>query len=193
MASCTSHGVKSERRNSVELADILRRYLPGYLTTHDISLWQQKILYDIQICRTAACGAHLEICDYCSYEQPAYDSCHNRHCPKCQGIARRRWVSARLEELLPVPYYHVVFTLPHRLNDIVLYNKQLLYNMFYRAAAYTCEKWRVTHHSGTDSASNFAWSGHESSYLEAKIAASAGFGANSKVMRIEFSCRSCYC
>lgn len=141
MASCTSHTVKSERqRSGVELADILRRYLPGYLKRHNISLWQQKILYDIQICRTAACGAHLEVCDHCAYEQPAYDSCHNRHCPKCQGIARRRWVSARLEELLPVPYYHVVFTLPHRLNDIVLYNKQLLYNMFYRAAAYTLLK-----------------------------------------------------
>ena len=141
MASCTSHTVKSGRQKSgFELADILHRYLPGYLKTHNISLWQRKILYDIQICRTAACGAHLEVCDHCSFEQPAYDSCHNRHCPKCQGIARRRWVSARLEELLPAPYYHVVFTLPHRLNDIVLYNKRLLYNLFYSAAAYTLLK-----------------------------------------------------
>ena len=141
MASCTSHTAKLGRQKTrFELADILRRYLPGYLKTHNISLWQRKILYDIQICRTAACGAHLEVCDHCSYEQPAYDSCHNRHCPKCQGIARRRWVSARLEELLPVPYYHVVFTLPHRLNDIALYNKRLLYNLFYYAAAYTLLK-----------------------------------------------------
>ena len=141
MTSYTSHSVKSGRQKTgFELADILRRYLPGYLKTHNISLWQRKTLYDIQICRTAACGAHLEVCDHCSYEQPAYDSCHNRHCPKCQGIARRRWVSARLEELLPVPYYHVVFTLPHRLNDIALYNKHLLYNLFYSAAAYTLLK-----------------------------------------------------
>ena len=141
MTSCTTHSVKSGRQKTgFELADILRRYLPGYLKTHNISLWQRKILYDIQICRTAACGAHLEVCDHCSYEQPAYDSCHSRHCPKCQGIARRRWVSARLEELLPVPYYHVVFTLPHRLNDIALYNKHLLYNLFYSAAAYTLLK-----------------------------------------------------
>ena len=141
MTSCTTHTVKSGRQKTgFELADILRRYLPGYLKTHNISLWQRKILYDIQICRTAACGAHLEVCDHCSYEQPAYDSCHNRHCPKCQGITRRRWVSARLEELLPVPYYHVVFTLPHRLNDIALYNKRLLYNLFYYAAAYTLLK-----------------------------------------------------
>ncbi len=141
MTSCTSHSVKSGRQKTgFELADILRRYLPGYLKTHNISLWQRKILYDIQICRTAACGAHLEVCDHCSYQQPAYDSCHNRHCPKCQGISRRRWVSARLEELLPVPYYHVVFTLPHRLNDIALYNKHLLYNLFYSAAAYTLLK-----------------------------------------------------
>ncbi len=141
MMSCTPHTVKTERhRTGFELAEILRRYLPGYLKTHNISLWQRKILYDIQICRTAACGAHLEVCDHCAFEQPAYDSCHNRHCPKCQGISRRRWVSARLEELLPVPYYHVVFTLPHRLNDIALYNKHLLYNLFYSAAAYTLLK-----------------------------------------------------
>lgn len=141
MAGCANRSVKSERQEvRHELADILRRYLPNYLKTHNISLWQHKILYDIQICRTAACGAHLEVCDHCSYEQPAYDSCHNRHCPKCQGITRRRWVSARLEELLPVPYYHVVFTLPRRLNDIVLYNKRLLYNLFYSSAAYTLLK-----------------------------------------------------
>jgi hypothetical protein len=103
-------------------------------------MWQRKILYDIQICRTAACGGHVEACDHCDYRQPAYNSCHNRHCPKCQGITRRRWVTARLQEILPVPYYHVVFTLPHRLNNLALYNKRLVYNLFYRAAAYTLLK-----------------------------------------------------
>jgi len=130
----------SGSRTRFELADILRDYLPDYLKSHRISLWQLKILTDIQVCRTAACGAHVEECDHCHYQQPAYDSCHNRHCPKCLGMARRKWVAARLKEILPVPYYHVVFTLPHRLNHLALYNKRLLYHVFYRAAAYTLLK-----------------------------------------------------
>jgi hypothetical protein len=141
MASCLSHKYNPVgKRPRIELADILKRYLATYLAKHRISLWQHKILYDIQICRTAACGGHLETCDHCDYQRPAYNSCHNRHCPKCQGIARRKWVSARLKELLPVPYYHVVFTMPHRLNTIALYNKQVIYNTFYQAAAYTLLK-----------------------------------------------------
>jgi len=138
MSSCSIHINRAVgKRQKYELADILKRYLPLYLKKRRISLWQKKILYDIQICRTAACGGHIEVCDHCHYQQPAYNSCHNRHCPKCQGIARRKWVAARLQELLPVPYYHVVFTLPHRLNDLALYNKRLIYNLFYHAAAYT--------------------------------------------------------
>ena len=141
MSSCLAHTRKAVgNRPKYELADILRRYLPTYLKKHRISLWQHKILYYIQICRTAACGGHIEACDHCDYQQPAYNSCHNRHCPKCLGIARRRWVADRLKELLPVPYYHVVFTLPHRLNNLALYNKRLIYNLFYQAAAYTLLK-----------------------------------------------------
>lgn len=128
------------QRPRMELADILKRYLPDYMKSHKLSLWQRKVLFDIQVCRTAACGGHIEACDHCNYRQPAYNSCHNRHCPKCQGIARRRWVSARLNEILPVPYFHVVFTLPHRMNRLALYNKQLIYQLFYRAAAYTLLK-----------------------------------------------------
>lgn len=128
------------QRPELELADILKRYLPEYRKSHGISFWQEKALYAIQVCRTSICGGHIEICDKCSYEHPVYNSCHNRHCPKCQGISRRRWVAARLGELLPVPYYHVVFTLPHRLNNLALYNKRLVYDLFYRAAAYTLVK-----------------------------------------------------
>lgn len=124
-------------RPTYELAQILRQYLPQYLRSHRISPWQRKILHQIQVCRTAYLGGHLEVCDHCAYEEPAYNSCHNRHCPKCLGIARARWVSARMEELLPVPYYHLVFTLPHRLNTLALYNKTLLYNLFYEAVSYT--------------------------------------------------------
>ena len=130
----------AKQRPTFELADILRRYLPAYLKTHRISLWQEKILYAIQVCRTMACGGHLEECDTCDYTEPAYNSCGNRHCPKCQGIKRRKWIAGRLQELLPLPYYHIVFTLPHRLNDLALYNKQLIYNLFYQACAYTLLK-----------------------------------------------------
>jgi hypothetical protein len=141
MSLCIIHSSKATcKRPKLELADIFKRYLADYLKKHRISLWQKKVLYDIQVCRTAMCGGHIEVCDHCDYEQPAYNSCHNRHCPKCQGIARRRWVAARLQELLPVPYYHVVFTLPHRLNNIALYNKRLVYDMFYKSAAYTLLK-----------------------------------------------------
>lgn len=128
------------QRPKMELAGILKRYLPEYLKGHNLSPWQRKVLFDIQVCRTAACGAHIEACDRCDYRQPAYNSCHNRHCPKCQGIAKRRWVNARLKEILPVPYYHVVFTLPHRLNNLALYNKHLIYQLFYHAASYTLLK-----------------------------------------------------
>ncbi len=141
MSQCLVHNRDAvSNRPKYEIADIFKRYLPTYLKTHRISLWQKKILYHIQICRTSACGGHVEVCDHCEYRQPAYNSCHDRHCPKCMGILRRRWIASRLKELLPVPYYHVVFTLPHRLNDLALYNKQIVYNLFYRAAAYTLLK-----------------------------------------------------
>ncbi len=128
------------KRPKYELSDILKRYLDSYLASHRLSMWQRKVLYYLQICRTSSCGGHVEYCDNCKYKQPTYNSCHNRHCPKCQGISRRRWVAARLKELLPVPHYHVVFTLPHSLNDIALYNKYLIYNLFYHSAAYTLQR-----------------------------------------------------
>ncbi|HDP99248.1 MAG TPA: hypothetical protein ENN22_08715 [bacterium] len=125
MSICLEHTSRSVgNRPKYELADILKRYLPLFRKRHRLSKWQEKILYDIQICRTVSCGGHIEICTHCEYRQPAYNSCHNRHCPKCQGIARRKWVASKLKELLPVPYYHIVFTLPHRLNDLALYNKK---------------------------------------------------------------------
>lgn len=130
----------TNKRPTNELADILNRYLSDYEKHHDIPLRHRNILRDIQICRTADCGGHIELCDHCDFERPIYNSCHNRHCPKCQGIARRRWVNDRLSELLPVPYYHVVFTLPHRLNTLALYNKRLIYDLFYQAAVYTLRK-----------------------------------------------------
>jgi hypothetical protein len=91
----------------------------------------------IEHCRTAALGAHLERCDECGFERPAYNSCRNRHCPKCQGGAQARWLADRQQELLPVPYFHVVFTLPHDLNRIVLGHRRLLLTFLFRAVAAT--------------------------------------------------------
>lgn len=142
MLSSSTHCTESRstHRPAYELADILRRYLPDYLKTHRITYWQHKVLYDIQVCRTAILGGHVEECDHCSYQQPTYDSCHNRNCPKCFSIAMRQWVAKRLQELLPVPYFHLVFTMPHSLNTLALYNKKLIYKLFYQAASYTLLK-----------------------------------------------------
>ena len=94
-------------------------------------------MFDIEHCRSSYFGYHIDICDFCDYFDQSHNSCRNRHCPKCQGIARRIWVNARLEDLLPIPYYHVVFTLPHLLNPLVGYNRELIYNILFDCAAET--------------------------------------------------------
>ena len=98
---------------------------------------QHQVMFDIEHCRTSYFGYHVDICDACDYFDQSHNSCRNRHCPKCQGIARRIWVNARLENLLPIPYYHVVFTLPHLLNPLVGYNRELIYNILFDCAAET--------------------------------------------------------
>ena len=92
---------------------------------------------DIGLCRTAALGSHIERCDRCSYETIAYDSCRNRHCPKCQSTARDRWLMKQASSLLPVPYAHVVFTVPEQLAPLALRNQRLFYNLLFRAASET--------------------------------------------------------
>ena len=91
----------------------------------------------IELCRTAALGGHLEQCDCCGHQRPAYHSCRDRHCPKCQSLARAQWLQDRQAELLPVPYFHVVFTLPEEIAAIAYQNKELLYNILFRATAET--------------------------------------------------------
>ena len=98
---------------------------------------QRKVLRDIGRCRTAALGTHLERCDRCNYETVAYDSCRNRHCPKCQSSARDRWPAKQASSLLPVPYVHVVFTVPEQLAPLALRNQRLFYNLLFRAASET--------------------------------------------------------
>ena len=122
-----------------EVADIFRRYGEAYRQQHDgsLSTAQRRVMTAIEVCRTAALGGHLERCDACGYERPAYDSCRNRHCPKCQTAARERWIAARRRELLPTRYLHVVFTLPRHLAPLVLHNKKVLYDLLFRTSAET--------------------------------------------------------
>jgi hypothetical protein len=119
------------------LADVLHAHQEEFLQRWGpaLSNQQRKVLRDIGLCRTAALGTHLERCDRCSYETVAYDSCRNRHCPKCQSSARDRWLLKQAVGLLPVPYAHVVFTVPEQLAPLALRNQRIFYSMLFRAAS----------------------------------------------------------
>jgi len=121
----------------VELAEIFARHGAAYLATHRLAAVQQRALRAIVACRTAALGGHVERCNACGQLRYSYHSCRNRHCPKCQTLAKERWLAARQAELLPVPYFHVVFTLPHRLNPLAQGNPRVIYRLLFDAAART--------------------------------------------------------
>ena len=124
-------------RPSLEVADIFRAAGPAYRNAHagHLSLTQLKAMTAIETCRTAALGGHVEACEDCGHWRIAYNSCRNRNCPKCQGAAARTWLAAREADLLPVGYFHVVFTLPAQIAAIAFQNKVLLYDLLFRAAA----------------------------------------------------------
>jgi Putative transposase/Transposase zinc-binding domain len=126
-------------RHRLEVADVLRSYTPAYLEAFGatLTLDQRRVLRDLMRCRTAALGGHVEACADCGHEQIAYNSCRNRHCPKCQAALRAQWLEERASELLPVEYFHVVFTLPEPLGRIALPNRRWLYSTLFRAAAET--------------------------------------------------------
>jgi hypothetical protein len=126
-------------RASLEVADIFRAAGPAYRAAHagHLSLHQLKVMSAIEHCRTAALGGHVEACQDCGQRRIAYNSCRNRHCPRCQGAAARTWLAEREADLLPVDYFHVVFTLPAEVADIALQNKALLYDLLFRAASET--------------------------------------------------------
>jgi hypothetical protein len=123
------------------VADILRAYGPAYREAFGatLSVAQQRAFKDLVRCRTAALGGHVEACDQCGHRRIAYNSCRNRHCPKCQAAARARWLDERAAELLPVEYFHVVFTLPDDLNPVALQNPRVVYGTLFRAAAETLQ------------------------------------------------------
>ena len=122
-----------------ELADVFRTHEKEFLARWRsvLSRPQLRALRAIRDCRTAALGGHLQQCDRCGHRVILYNSCRNRHCPKCQATARARWLEQREAELLPVPYFHVVFTLPKQIGYLALQNARTIYNILFRAAAQT--------------------------------------------------------
>src|SRR5438477_7613204 len=126
-------------RPLLEVADIFRGYGSAWRRANagHVSLVQMKVMSAIESCRTAALGGHVARCEDCAYTTIAYNSCRNRHCPKCQGAAARTWLAEREAELLPVPYFHVVFTLPAPIADVAYQNKSVLYAILFKAAAET--------------------------------------------------------
>jgi hypothetical protein len=126
-------------RTSLEVADIFRAVGPAYRAAQagHLSLQQLKVMSAIEHCRTAALGGHVEACEACGYRRIAYNSCRNRHCPKCQGAAARTWLAEREADLLPVGYFHVVFTLPAEVADVAFQNKAVVYDLLFQAASET--------------------------------------------------------
>jgi len=121
----------------LEVADVFRKHAHEYLAKHGGPTVQRRAMRAVMNCRTAALGGHIEACDHCDHRRIAYNSCRNRHCPKCQGSACAQWMQARADELLPVPYFHLVFTLPAALGPLALQNPRLLYGLLFQAASQT--------------------------------------------------------
>jgi hypothetical protein len=135
-------------RPALEVADIFRDHGPAWRRANagHISLGQMKVMTAIERCRTAALGGHVARCENgaCGHTVIVYNSCRNRHCPKCQGAAAREWLAEREAELLPVPYFHVVYTLPAPISDIAYTNKAVIYDLLFRASAETTLKIAAT-------------------------------------------------
>ncbi len=137
------------RKQRFEVADVFHRYLDQYQAGHRLSAEQHKVVRHIKDCRTAALGGHVEACDSCSHTRIAYNSCRDRHCPKCQAMVKEQWLAARKAELLPCGYFHLVFTLPHSLNPLVLHNRKLCLGLIFSAANRTLQsfaadpRWRL--------------------------------------------------
>ena len=126
-------------RPRLEVADIFRDHGPAWRQANagHVSLGQLKVMSAIESCRSAALGGHVERCEECGYRRIAYNSCRNRHCPKCQGAAAKDWLAAREADLLPVGYFHLVFTLPDEIAGIAYQNKAVVYDLLFRTASET--------------------------------------------------------
>ena len=142
--------VPQNKREKPEVADIFRVYGEEYRHTHSMSYEQMKAMHHIQVCRSAELGGHIEQCNECGFERNAYNSCRDRHCPKCQTLVKEQWLNDRKAELLPCGYFHLVFTLPHELNPIILCNKRVTLQIFFTAVNETLQafakdpKWHLS-------------------------------------------------
>jgi hypothetical protein len=125
---------------SIEVADIFRAYGPLYRKSHKLPVRYLRVMRAIEICRTSELGGHKYKCDTCGSFQISYNSCRNRHCPKCQGLDKERWLEARKKEVLPTHYFHAVFTLPENLRPLSLRNQKVSYNILFKAVAETLKK-----------------------------------------------------
>ena len=132
-----------------ELADVFRRYGQSYQRTHRLLACEQRVMRAVSVCRTQELGGHLDRCDACGFERPAYNSCRNRHCPKCQSLAKAQWLEKQTSELLPVGYFHLVFTLPHELNRLILGNKKILLGLLFKAVSETLLEFGQSRFGGT--------------------------------------------
>jgi predicted Zn-ribbon and HTH transcriptional regulator len=136
-AALATPPASQERRPPLEVADVFRAHGEDYVRRHRLTPDQLKVMRDIVACRTAVLGGHLDVCPDCGHERPSYNSCRNRHCPKCQATAAAIWLEARQQRLLPVPYFHVVFTLPAALRVLCQRNPVPLYKVLFASASKT--------------------------------------------------------
>jgi hypothetical protein len=129
-------------RNGLEVADVFRHFGQAFREQHgaSLSLARRRAMWAIEHCRTAALGGHVERCGDCGHERVSYNSCRNRNCPKCQGLARAQWLADRQAELLEVPYFHVVFTVPEPIATIAFQNQTVVYDILFRAASETLRR-----------------------------------------------------
>ena len=139
MSTLLNATVPAVSRPLFEVADIVRDYGAAYVNARPVSLLHRRVLHDIEVCRTAELGGHLEECNQCGLRRPVYNSCRNRHCPKCQTLARAQWLQDRQAEVLPIGYFHNVFTLPHELNDLAAANQRLVYGLLFHTVAATLQ------------------------------------------------------
>ena len=133
MKTTTKHSFKNPR---YEVAEIIKQNIEK-LRKIKLSPQQWKVINAITNCRTSALGGHVHKCNHCDHIEQSYNSCRNRHCPKCQALNKTKWIEDRMRELLPIPYFHVVFTIPDTLNGIVLQNKESCYKLFFKAVKET--------------------------------------------------------
>ena len=144
------HGlVAGEKSGGPELADIFRSHGQSYQRTHRLSASEQKVMRAVSVCRTQELGGHLKQCDTCGFEHPTYNSCRNRHCPKCQSLAKAKWLEKQTCELLPVGYFHLVFALPHEFNRLILAHKKIGLSLLFKAVSETLLEFGQTRLKGT--------------------------------------------